>query len=71
MHKSEPRVNSTLITMLTRYLSLEQGPLQPIEVLALSESNFEIDSILLPRIDQTPVSYVNKSDILCARVVNT
>ena len=31
--------------MPTRYMSLKQGPLGPIGVLALSESNSKVDSI--------------------------
>ena len=44
MHKSEPRVNSTLITMPKRYISSEQGPLGSIRVLTPSGSNYEVDS---------------------------
>ena len=43
MHKSEPRVNPTLIDCTIKIYELEGGLLEPIEVLPFLESNFDAD----------------------------
>ena len=44
MHKSELRVNPTFLNHVIMYLSSKWAPLEPIGVLAPSESNYEVDS---------------------------
>ena len=45
MHKSESRVNPTLINCVMKVYELERGPLEPIGVLASLKSNFEVDYV--------------------------
>ena len=44
MHKSEPRANPTFITHAGKVYELKVGPLEPIGILAPSESNSKVDS---------------------------
>ena len=43
MYKSELKTHPTLINHAIKEYEFPRGPLGPIEVLALSKSNFEID----------------------------
>ena len=64
MHKNKPRANPTLINVLSWYMSSKWGPLGPIRVLALLESNFEVNlTFYLKKINCTSIPYENNNEI--------
>ena len=43
MHISEPKDNPTLLNHVIKVYEFKQGPLEPIDILVLTVSNFKVD----------------------------